>query len=233
MTSKNIARPDHTGHRVRLRERFERNGFEGFADYEALELLLTLCIPRRDVKPLAKALIKHWGSLQTVLDAPAQDLVQMDGVGKQAAISLRIIREATTLYLKQNAQARVQLNNLSALEEFWKNRLGPLKQEVFEIAYLNKSHHLMENGVERIAQGDVDQVAIYLKQVLRMALQRGASHLVLAHNHPAGTPRPSQEDIHLTQNLCKAARVFDINVIDHIIVTSPQNCFSFKREGLM
>src|SRR6185503_15413165 len=134
------------GHRGRLRARFEEAGFEGFAPHEALELLLTLCIPYRDVKPQAKALLARFGSLRGVLDAAGNDLRSVEGLGSVAPVALKVVREAATLYLKQAAEERLDLSSFETLENFWRLRLGGLPHEEFHAAYLDSSHRLLKGG---------------------------------------------------------------------------------------
>lgn len=223
---------DAAGHRSRLRARFEKTGFEGFAEHEAVELLLTLCIPRVDVKPLARELVKRFGNLRGVLDAPPEALKEHKGMGAVAPIALRIIREATSLYLRQGLEEKPILNSIDKLADFWRIRIGDLKHEVFEVAYLNKSYSLVTEGVERMQEGDLDRAAIYPRRILEAALRRKASGLVFAHNHPSGKPLPSAEDRTLTQVLVEAAKAVGIQVIDHIII-APEGMFSFRRAGLL
>lgn len=228
-----MSAPVHVqGHRSRLRERYLKSGFSGFAEHEVVELLLTLCIPRRDVKIQAKTLLKQFGSLRNILDAPVEKLQEVEGMGSVAPVALHIIRDAATLYLQESAQVEPVLNSTSRLETFWRSRLGGLEHEVFEVAYLDKSYRLLPDGVERLQTGDVDRISVFPRQVLAAALKRGAVHIVLAHNHPGGQAHPSEADIQLTEALCAVAQPLDIKIVDHIIATASQ-CFSFRREGLV
>ncbi|OIO58882.1 MAG: hypothetical protein AUJ82_07670 [Verrucomicrobia bacterium CG1_02_43_26] len=223
---------DLEGHRARLRGRFQKSGFEGFHEYEIVELLLTLCIPRRDVKNLAKRLFNHFGSIRGLLDASEQELRQVEGIGEVTPVALRIIRETANLYLRQTAEEKIVLNNSTDLEAFWRARLSPLTNEVFEVAYLDHRFQLQKNGVERLSEGTVNRTVIYPRQVMESALRRSASGLVLAHNHPTGYPEPSAQDKNLTDALIAAGRSLNIQIIDHIIVAA-NKVFSFRREGLI
>ncbi len=218
----------HAGHRERLRQRFLKNGFNGLADYEALELLLTLCIPRRDVKPIAKALLKEFGNLRGVLDAPAEALTRMAGIGEVAPVALRIIREASLLYLRQTVEGRPVLDNMDKLEDFWRVRLGPLRHEVFEVAYLDNHYQLLEDGIERVEEGTIAETNVYPRKVMESALRKQAAHIVVAHNHPTGDVTPSDPDRHLTRALEHAGRPLGIKLIDHLIVGS-RKTYSFRR----
>jgi DNA repair protein RadC len=221
-----------SGHRARLRERFEKTGLDGFAPYETLELLLTLAIPRQDVKARARFLIERFGGLRGVLDAPLEELRQLKGLGSVAPLALKIIREAAGLYLKEQAEERVLLNSFDALEKFWRLRLGGLKYEEFQVAYLDSSHKLLRNGVESMEQGVPGQAAVYPRKVMESALRRGASAIVVAHNHPSGDCFPSGQDRELTRALHTAANTLQIRLLDHFIITADAS-YSFKREGFL
>lgn len=220
------------GHRDRLRKRFEKTGFTGFSEHEVVELLLTLCIPRRDVKQPAKALLRRFGSLKSILEAQPVELREVQGIGQVAPVALRIIREAANLYLQQTAEEGVMLNSTDRLEKFWRSRLGGLKNEVFEVAYLNKRYQLLKDGVERLEEGTIDRAYVYPRKVMEAALRHSSAVIVLAHNHPSGRALPSDEDRELTNALIQAAEPLQIQILDHIIVAG-DSAFSFKREGML
>lgn len=220
------------GHRQRLRDRFLRSGFDGFAEHEIVELLLTLAIPRKDVKQQAKALLARFKSLRGILDAPVPELQEVDGIGDVAPVALRIIREAASLYLQQQAETEDDLSTTGALNAFWRCRLGGLRNEVFAMAYLDSAFRLLKNGVEVLEEGTVDRAAVYPRRVMEAALQRGAAALVFAHNHPNGDIEPSEQDKTLTRALVLAAAALQIKVVDHLIVT-PDEVFSFRKAGLL
>src|SRR5258708_2653386 len=135
-----VTDPHYHGHRQRLRERFLKTGFEGFNDYEVIELLLTLAIPRSDVKPPAKDLVARFGNLRGILDAPLEELQEVRGIGTVTPIALRIIRAAATLYLQQTAEGVESMADPDRLAVFWRMRIGALRDEVFEVAYLDSGH---------------------------------------------------------------------------------------------
>ena len=224
--------PHYHGHRQRLRERFLKSGFAGFAEHEIVELLLTLCIPRRDVKASAKALLDRFGSLRAILDAPISDLQQTPGIGEVAPVALRVIREAANLYLQQQAEETTVLASPESLKSFWRSRLGGLRIEVFEVAYLDSASRLMRDGVETLEEGTVDRAAVYPRRVAEAALRRGAAALVVAHNHPNGNVTPSEHDKVLTRALVLAATTLQIKVIDHLVI-SADAAFSFREAGLL
>ena len=225
-------RPHYLEHRQRLRERFIKNGLAGFADYEVVELLLTLAIPRLDLKKPAKALITRFGNLKGILDAPLHELQQVTGIGAVTPVALRIIREAASLYLQQSAEQRDSFTNPDALYQFWRAKIGALQNEVFQVGYLDSGYRLLRDGIETLEEGTIDRAAVYPRRVMEAALRRGAAALVFAHNHPNGHVLPTEQDKTLTRALVLAATTVQVKVLDHLIVSS-DGVFSFRREGLL
>lgn len=229
-----VIKPPHSGqgHRSRLRARFERSGFKGFAEHEVLELLLTLCIPRKDVKAPARELLARFGSMRAVLDAPAESLRGVKGVGSVAPVALQIIREAATLYLQESAGAGQLLDSTDALRNLFRMRLGALRHEVFEVAYLDNAYRLIPGGIERLEEGLANRTRVYPAKVMRAALHKHAVFIVVAHNHPSGKLQVSPEDKRMTTKLIEAAQAVEIKLLDHIIVT-PDDALSFVDKGLI
>jgi DNA repair protein RadC len=227
-----VTDPHYHGHRQRLRDRFIRSGLEGFNDYEVVELLLTLAIPRSDVKQPAKALIERFGNLRGILDAPLEELQNVKGIGSVAPVALRIIRAAAALYLQQSAEGAESLADPDRLSAFWRLRIGALRDEVFEVAYLDTGYRLLRDGVDRLEEGTIDRATVYPRRVVEYAVKRGAAALVLAHNHPNGHVQPSEPDKTLTRALVLAAETVHLRIIDHLIV-SPDEVFSFRKSGLL
>ena len=225
-------KPDYHGHRQRLRERFMRSGFEGFNDYEVVELLLTLAIPRLDVKQPAKTLIARFGNLRGILDAQLEELQEIKGIGSVAPVALRIIRSSAELYLEQSAETSESLLDPERLSAFWRLRIGALHDEVFEVAYLDSSYRLLIEGVDRLEQGTIDRATVYPRRLVEAALMRRAAALVLAHNHPNGQVQPSDQDKTLTRALVLAAETVNVKILDHLII-SPDKVFSFRKAGLL
>jgi DNA repair protein RadC len=225
-------KPHYFGHRKRLRERFLKNGLGGFADYEVVELLLTLAIPRLDVKKPAKALIARFGNLRGILDAPLEELQSIKGIGEVTPVALRIIREAASLYLQQTAEQRDSFADPEALALFWRMKIGSLPNEVFQAGYLDSSYRLLREGVETLEEGTIDRAAVYPRRVIEAALRRGAAAVVFAHNHPNGNTQPTDQDKLLTRALVLAATTVQIKVLDHLIV-SAEKVFSFRQEGML
>lgn len=224
--------PHYLGHRERLRERFLKGGIESLADYEVVELLLTLAIPRSDVKQPAKRLIERFGNLKGILDAPLDEFEDIAGIGSVAPVALKIIRAAATLYLQQQAEGRELLADAGRLAEFWRMRIGSLPHEVFQVGYLDSGYRLLRDGVETLEEGTIDRAAVYPRRVIESALRRNAAALVLAHNHPNGNVQPSEQDKVLTRAVVLAAETVHVRIADHLIVSASE-AFSFRKAGLL
>lgn len=224
--------PYYHGHRQRLRERFLKSGLDGFADYEVIELLLTLAVPRSDVKQPAKALIARFGNLRGILDAPIEELRAISGIGNVTPVALQIIKAAATLYLQQSGEGHDSLADPTRLAEFWRMRIGALQNEVFEVAYLDSGYRLLRDGVETLEEGTIDRATVYPRRVIEAALKRGAAAVVLAHNHPNANLAPSEHDKVLTRAIVLAAETLHLKVVDHLIV-SAEGTFSFRKAGLL
>ena len=228
-----MERRHYHGHRQRLRERFLKNGLAGFAEHEVVELLLTLAIPRKDVKQPAKALLARFGNLRGVFDAPLPELQTVAGVGEVTATALRVMRAAATLYLQQASEEAAEvLSDPRRLSDFWRMRIGALKHEVFAVAYLDSAGRLLRDGVETLQEGTIDRAAVYPRRVAEAALRREAAAIVLAHNHPNGRLQPSEHDKLITRAIVLAAETIGLRVVDHLIVSS-QGTFSFRKAGLL
>ena len=225
-----MPKPHYFGHRQRLRERFLKSGLESFPDYEAVELLLTLAIPRRDVKGSAKLLIERFRTLRGVLDAPLEELQKIPGIGEVAPAALRIIREAANRYLQQKSQDSFSLANQEVLFDYCRSALGSLSDEVFKVFYLDSGYRIL--GDETLEEGTIDRAAVYPRRVMDAALRNRAAALLFAHNHPNGNVKPSEQDKTLTRALVLAAETLQIKVLDHVIV-SKDDVFSFRKEGLL
>ncbi len=220
------------GHRQRLRERFERGGFGAFAEHEVLELLLTLCIPRRDVKLPAKKLLAKFGSLRGVMDASPEKLREVEGIGTVAPVALRIIRDAAALYLQQGLEQRELLFSVSQISQFLRLRFAGETSECAEVLYLDSGRRLLPSGAERMEKGIVDQVVMMPRKIVESALRRGAKFLIMVHNHPGGSPHFSRADIEVTQAVRGAALAVGMELSDHFLVAGDK-VVSMAASGIM
>jgi len=222
-------KPHYTGHRDRLRERFIAAP-DSPPDYELLELLLFMAIPRRDVKPIAKALIARFGSLNGVLNASQAELEGVAGISEITATSIKIIRAAGLRMLKQDIATRPILGSWQRLLDYLQASMAHEKKEHFRLLFLNKKNELIADEVQQ--SGTVDHTPAYPREIMKRALELGATALILVHNHPSGDSTPSKADIDMTKHICAAAAPFGIIVHDHLIV-SRGGTTSFKSLGLM
>ena len=222
--------PDYWGHRERLRERLLNTGSEGFHDYELLELLLTYAFPRKDVKPLAKKLIKHFGSFSNVLDASVDELQKVPGLTPRSAFLLPLVKEASGVYLAEKMRQKDLLTSPQAAVDFARAKLAGKANEVFMVIYLNTRNEAF--GYEILHEGTLDSSAVYPRRIIEGAINHRASGLLLVHNHPSGHTDPSSEDKHITQAIMKAAQTMDIHILDHIIV-GKGGYFSFAENRLL
>jgi DNA repair protein RadC len=219
-----------SGHRARLRERFLQGGEVAIADYELLEMVLFAAKPRGDTKPLAKKLLKHFGSLAAVAHASDAELRAIEGMGDAAICSVRVIHLYCKHLLKAEMHDRPIINAWTALLDYCRLNMGSLSVEQFRVLFLNSKNMLMQDEV--MQTGTIDHTAVYPREVIKRALDVGAAALILVHNHPSGDPTPSKADIDLTKQLCDAAKPFNIRIHDHLIITKTKH-FSFKSSGLL
>ena len=218
-------------HRKRLRERFKRTGGQGLEEYEALELLLTYVIPRRDVKPLAKRLIKHFGSVSKVFDARQKELEQFPGLGNASAILFKLVKELFILYTKDEMmEERDVLSSPESVIKFLRAKLAGLHNEAFLTVFLNVKNEVIANEI--ISEGTVNRVVVFPRKIIESALHHNASRVILVHNHPSGKVKPSDEDKKLTEIIVNATKALDIKVLDHIVV-GKEGHFSFVENNLM
>ncbi len=215
------------GHRKRLRERYRKSGLKGFHDYEFIELLLTYAIPQKDVKPIAKELISKFGSIRGIFDASLEELSSVKGVGEQSALLIKLLKEGSTLYLKDRVKGKEILSSPQHVLDFCHHTLSGEKNEKFMVIYLTTKNELIDTEI--LEEGTINQTAVYPRKVVEGALKYNASALIFVHNHPSGDPTPSQTDRKLTEALVKAALTIDVTVHDHIIIG--KNTHFSGREG--
>jgi DNA repair protein RadC len=222
------ARSPHAGHRERLRERALSGGLAALPDYELLELYLFRTFPRGDVKPIAKALLQRFGSLQAALAASVDELRQVKGVGEAAALDLKMLQEASLRVARAQVVRRPVISSWSALLAYVRTALAHEPREQFRVLFLDKKNQLIADEV--MNQGTVDHAPVYPREIMRRALELSASAVILVHNHPSGDPTPSHADIEMTRQVVDAGRSLRIAVHDHLVVG--REVASFKALGL-
>lgn len=219
------------GHRARLRERFLANELDTFADYEIIEILLTYAIPRIDVKPTAKMLIRNFGNLRGILHADAQALKKIPHIGDSATTFFKLLRDIIPIYHQNELSVGgTEITTISKLIKLFRSRIGSLQTEVLEMVCFDAKLKIIDGGLIRLFEGSVNSANVDIRRIVETAISKGASSIALAHNHPSGDPTPSYEDIRFTQKLSAACRPIDLNFIEHIVV-GKNACFSFRRDG--
>ena len=222
--------PHYIGHRERLRDRFFAAGADAMPDYELLELTLFAAVPRRDVKPLAKALLARFGSFAEVLAAPRERLLEVEGASVAVATQLKIVEAAARRLAKTRLLGRPALASWSALIDYCAAAMARAQREEFRVLFLDRKNVLIADEVQ--STGTVDHTPVYPREIVKRALEHAATALILVHNHPSGDPTPSRADITMTRDVADAARALGIVVHDHVIVGRSGH-ISFKALGLL
>ncbi len=220
----------YLAHRQRLRARFLAGGADAMPDYELLELVLFAALPRRDVKPLAKELIRKFGSFSEVIAATPQRLQEIDGVGESVVAALKTVEAAALRLSKTKLLGRPALSSWEALLDYCAAAMARAETEQFRILFLDRKNALIAEEVHQ--RGTVDHTPVYAREVVKRALELGASALILVHNHPSGDPTPSRADIAMTREVVAAAKALHIDVHDHLVVGRGGHA-SFKALGLL
>jgi DNA repair protein RadC len=208
--------PHYHGHRERLRERFYTAGADALSDYELLEMALFAALPRRDTKPLAKTLIKTFGSFAEVIHAPVARLREVDGVGEASINQLKLIAAAASRVARGEVNSRNALSSWQEVLDYCRSSMAFSDKEQFRLLFLDKRNQLIADEVQQT--GTVDHTPVYPREVIKRALELSATALILVHNHPSGDPSPSQADIQMTKAIIEIAKPLGISVHDHIIV---------------
>lgn len=218
------------GHRGRLRKRLLEGGVEALGDHEIIEFLLMGAIPRRDVKPLARDLLKTFGGLAGVLNAEPRALAIRPGMGETSAAALTIVAVAARRLARQVVREKPVLGSWQALIDYLRIDMAHLTVERVRVLYLNAQNLLIED--QHVSDGSIDEAAIHPREVIRRALDLGAGALILVHNHPSGSPEPSRADIQITNKIAEAGRLLGIVVHDHVII-GREGHVSLKAKGLI
>ncbi len=217
------------GHRARLRDKFLDQGDVGFTDAEVLELLLSFGTPRTDCKESARQALQQFGSLAAVLDAPSERLQQIPGIGKKNSFAVQFVQAVSRRYLKQRLQGRKYLHSSGAVRDFLIHSMRDLQKEVLTVIFLDSSYAILKTEI--MAEGTVNVNTVYPREILKRGLELNAVALIIAHNHPSGSLKPSSQDIHLTKTLCLLCSLMQLKLLDHIIIGD--GAYSFADQGLM
>ena len=218
------------GHRERLRDRFLKGGADAMPDYELLEMTLFAALPRRDTKPLAKALLARFGSFAEVIAAPRARLMEVKGVGESVANHLKIVEAAAHRLAKTKVMGRPALSSWSALLDYCTAAMARSQNEEFRVLFLDRKNNLIADEVQH--RGTVDHTPVYPREIVKRALELSSSAIILVHNHPSGDPTPSKADILMTREVVAAAKALSIAVHDHLVIGRGGHA-SFKSLGLL
>ena len=216
MGFKDAGKPHYLGHRERLRRRFRDAGADALPDYELLELILFRAMPRRDTKPLAKAMLARFGTFAETVNAPDELLREVPGIGEAAITEIRLVRAAALRLMRGEVLERPVLSSWSQVLDYCRASMGFEAKEQFRILFLDKRNQIIADEVQQ--KGTVDHTPVYVREVVKRALELSSTAIVLVHNHPSGDPTPSRADIEMTKQIVAAAKPLGVIVHDHIIV---------------
>lgn len=221
---------DASGHRARLRKRLAEGGPDALLDHELVEYLLALAIPRRDTKPLARRLLAEFGSFGALLSADTEALSRTAGLSEGAVAAIKIAEAAALRLLRSKVVAAPVLSSWQALLDYLRADMAHRTIERVRVLHLNSGNMLIRD--ELVSEGSIDQAAVYVREVIRRAMDLGSAALILVHNHPSGNPAPSKQDIALTRDIVEAGRHFGISVHDHVIIGAEGHS-SMRALGLL
>jgi DNA repair protein RadC len=222
--------PGHLGHRARMREKLLGAGPEALLDHELLEMVLFLALPRRDTKPIARALLARFGSFANAIAAPLNELREVEGLGEAGAAALRTVQAAALRLARAEVMDQPVLNNWDRLLDYLTVALTRERVEQFRVLFLDTRNRLIADEAQ--ARGTVNHTPVYPREVVKRALELQATALILVHNHPSGDPTPSRADLEMTQEIKAAAGSLGIVLHDHLVVGNGRH-LSFRREGLL
>ena len=222
--------PDHAGHRGRLRQRLLEQGGDGLLDHELVEYLLALAIPRRDTKPLAKALLAEFGGIGGLFSADAEALIRVSGMGETTAAAIKIVQATALRLLRAEASTQPVLASWQALIDYLHADMAHRGIERVRVLHLNTRNMLIRDEV--MSDGSIDEAALYVREVIRRAIDLGSAAIILVHNHPSGDPAPSRADIEITRKVAEAGKRLGIALHDHIIIGASGHS-SLRAMGLL
>ena len=223
---------DIIGHRERLRKKYSESGYEALHDYEQLELILTYIIPRKDVKPIAKELLRRFDTIDEITKTSPDKIEAVDGLGERSALFFKILGDTAGALFKETTKNK-DLTTISGTEDlirFLRSDIGFSKIEEFKVIFLNSSNNLIEE--ESIFTGTIDKSPVYPREIVEKVIHHRAKSVILSHNHPSGSVIPSRADIEVTLKLKKVLDILEIRLLDHIIITR-DSYYSFLEEGIL
>ena len=219
------------GHRERLRQRYIERGFAGFTDREKLEYFLCLCIPRKDVKPLADTLLKKYKTISKVIDQPIDELKTVKGIGESTAINIAALRDFFGVYFSDLSKTTTEtITKMSTLVEMLRANIGHKQNEILFAVFLNAKNEVL--ATKELGEGTVSQASAFPRKIVEEALKQKATSIILAHNHPGGIAEPSEHDLSITLEIQKALALIDVSLQDHIILANNEY-YSFIRNGIL
>ena len=223
-------KPHYADHRDRLRSRFRKGGTAALQDYELLELYLFNSIPRRDVKPIAKELMRQFGNIGEICGAPIHRLTDVKGIGEKTALDLKLLHAMSAHMARESVLGRPVLSSWNALLDYCRTTMQFEPVEQFRVLFLDRKNRLIEDEV--LSKGTIDRAPVYPREIVKRGLALESTAIILAHNHPSGDPTPSQSDIDMTFNIVETCNAVGISVHDHLII-GREDIASFKMLGLM
>ncbi len=221
---------DGVGHRARLRQKLAESGGEALHDHELIEYLLALAIPRRDTKPLAKALLREFGGIGGLMTADWQAIARVPGMGDTSIAAIKVVQATLLRMLRNSVAEKPVLASWQALLDYLRADMAFLSVERVRVLHLNSRNQLLRD--DHMGDGSVDQAAIYTREVIKRAIELGSASLILVHNHPSGDPSPSRQDIEITRQIVDAGKRLGITVHDHIIIGEKGHA-SLRAQGLL
>ena len=222
-------KPSYVGHRKRIKEKYEKSGIDGWLDYEVLELVLSYAIPRKDTKPIAKELLSRFKTINGVLDSDRKELQTIREISEHTAFFLKLLKDVAILYMENGIHNRDLLSSPQVVYDYLKASLKGAVDEEFKMLFLDSRNQLI--AVETFKIGTVNRSVVYPRKVVERALYNHAVGVIIAHNHPAGTLQPSQDDRGVTKAIKEALKTVDITLLDHIIIGN-NDYYSFRNNGV-
>ncbi len=222
-------KPSYIGHRQRIKEKYEKSGIDGWLDYEVLELVLSYAIPRKDTKLIAKELLSRFKTINGVLDSDRKELRTVTGISEHTALFLKLLKDVAILYMENGIHNRDLLSSPQVVYDYLKVSLKGAVDEEFKMLFLDSRNQLI--AVETFKIGTVNRSVVYPRKVVERALYNHAVGVIIAHNHPAGTLQPSQDDRGVTKAIKEALKTVDITLLDHIIIGN-NDYYSFRNNDV-